>query len=64
MDEIDIKAIQLINKAILSDEREIEATIKTLKNLAKIKKRKTKKAIRDILDYWASEAYKLDMEKV
>ncbi|AAB99155.1 hypothetical protein MJ_1145 [Methanocaldococcus jannaschii DSM 2661] len=64
MDDIDRKAISLLMDATLMSEDEIERTLKILRNMARIKKRKEKnlKSIRDVLDYWACQAYKSSMK--
>ncbi|MCQ6254463.1 hypothetical protein [Methanocaldococcus sp.] len=63
MDDIDKKAINLLINATLMSENEIEKTLKILRNLARVKKRKEKrlKSIREVLDYWACQAYKYSM---
>ncbi|ADC69458.1 conserved hypothetical protein [Methanocaldococcus sp. FS406-22] len=64
MDDIDRKAISLLMDATLMSEDEIERTLKILRNMARIKKRKEKnlKSIKDVLDYWACQAYKYSMK--
>jgi hypothetical protein len=64
MDDIDRKAISLLMDATLMSEDEIERTLKILRNMARIKKRKEKnlKSIKDVLDYWACQAYKSSMK--
>ncbi|WP_048201719.1 hypothetical protein [Methanocaldococcus bathoardescens] len=64
MDDIDKKAISLLMDATLMSEDEIERTLKILRNMARIKKRKEKnlKSIKDVLDYWACQAYEYSMK--
>ncbi|XRP96667.1 hypothetical protein ACO3UB_06910 [Methanocaldococcus sp. 16A] len=64
MDDIDKKAISLLIDATLMSEDEIERTLKILRNMARIKKRKEKnlKSIKDVLDYWACQAYEYSMK--
>jgi rubrerythrin len=64
MDDIDRKAISLLMDATLMSEDEIERTLKILRNMARIKKRKEKrlKSIKDVLDYWACQAYEYSMK--
>ncbi len=64
MDDIDRKAISLLIDATLMSEEEIERTLKILRNMARIKKRKEKKlkSIKDVLDYWACQAYEYSMK--
>ena len=64
MDDIDRKAISLLMDATLMSEEEIERTLKILRNMARIKKRKEKKlkSIKDVLDYWACQAYEYSMK--
>ena len=64
MDDIDRKAINLLMDATLMSEEEIERTLKILRNMARIKKRREKKlkSIKDVLDYWACQAYKYSMK--
>ncbi|XRO76913.1 hypothetical protein ACO3VM_09135 [Methanocaldococcus sp. 10A] len=64
MDDIDKKAISLLLDATLMSEDEIERTLKILRNMARIKKRKEKnlKSIKDVLDYWACQAYEYSMK--
>ncbi len=64
MDDIDRKAISLLMDATLMSEEEIERTLKILRNMARIKKRREKnlKSIKDVLDYWACQAYKYSMK--
>ncbi|CAB3288604.1 conserved protein of unknown function [Methanocaldococcus lauensis] len=64
MDDIDKRAINLLINATLMSENEIEKTLKILRDLAKIKKRKDKnlKSIKDVLDYWACQAYEYSMK--
>ena len=63
MDDIDRKAISLLIDATLMDEHDMEKTLKILRNMARIKKRKEKrlKSIKDVLDYWACQAYEYSM---
>ncbi|ACV24628.1 hypothetical protein [Methanocaldococcus fervens] len=64
MDDIDRKAISLLIDATLMSEDEIERTLKILRNMARIKKRREKKlkSIKDVLDYWACQAYEYSMK--
>ncbi|XRO74626.1 hypothetical protein ACO3TA_04345 [Methanocaldococcus sp. 28A] len=64
MDDIDKKAISLLIDATLMSKDEIERTLKILRNMARIKKRKEKnlKSIKDVLDYWACQAYEYSMK--
>jgi hypothetical protein len=64
MDDIDRKAISLLIDATLMDEHDMEKTLKILRNMARIKKRKEKrlKSIKDVLDYWACQAYEYSMK--
>ena len=64
MDDIDRKAISLLIDATLMNEDDMEKTLKILRNMARIKKRKEKrlKSIKDVLDYWACQAYEYSMK--
>ena len=60
MDEIDKKAIEILLNAPFMTEEEMKNTIKILKQMARMKKNRG--SIREILDYWANQAYILSME--
>ena len=64
MDDIDRKAISLLIDATLMNEDDMEKTLKILRNMARIKKRKEKRlrSIKDVLDYWACQAYEYSMK--
>ncbi|ACX72968.1 conserved hypothetical protein [Methanocaldococcus vulcanius M7] len=64
MDDIDRKAVMLLLNATLMSEEEIEKTLKVLRRMARIKKRREKniRSIKDVLDYWACQAYKTSMK--
>ncbi|EHP86949.1 hypothetical protein [Methanotorris formicicus] len=60
MDEIDKRAIEILLKAPFMTEEEMKNTVKVLKQMARMKKNRG--SIKEILDYWADQAYMLSME--
>ncbi|WP_423792197.1 hypothetical protein ACPB8Q_05575 [Methanocaldococcus indicus] len=61
MDEIDRKAVSILLNAPTVNEQELKIILRELRNLAKYKRKKENlsKHVNEILDYWASIAYKM-----
>ncbi|ADC70446.1 conserved hypothetical protein [Methanocaldococcus sp. FS406-22] len=64
MDEIDKKAIEILLNAPFMSEEEMRNTVKLLKRMARMKGCKNESNIREILDCWAYNAYKISISQI